>query len=80
MGCEEETCDDAEGYRGLQFELPALEAFSKALSGGQEPEELQLLYRAWAAGSQQQVSSTAVLCFVHLSGADSMLGRARLRI
>jgi hypothetical protein len=65
MGSEEEICDDAEGYRGLQFELPALGTFSKALSDGQEPEELQLLYRAWAIGSQQQVSSTAVLCFLH---------------
>jgi hypothetical protein len=69
MGSEEKTCDDAEGYRGLEFDLPALETFSKALGDGQEPGELQLLYRAWAAGSQQQVSSTAVLCDLHLDSA-----------
>jgi hypothetical protein len=58
MEPHDDTRDDEAGYKGLLVNLPALDAFSDALCSGNALEELQLLYRAWAAGPQQQVSST----------------------
>jgi hypothetical protein len=55
MESDDDVRDDASGYKGLQFHLPALETFSNALFSDHVPEELQLLYRAWAAEPQQQV-------------------------
>lgn len=71
-GCRMDSQDDpredaiATGYSVLQFQLPALNTFSKALCSGHEPEELQLLYRAWTAGPQQQVRRTILSLLLHL--------------